>query len=187
MIDHLLAFSSTKQSRSEALQRTVTAALSVVFVLIFLLLLDNLLLGQLKTRVIDRAMDRMQTLQRMNYQAIQQWYGHQSRHLAFWAGSQQVRALLNDTTPVAERSLALAQRVAAIKDLYPELRDVVVFDASGKTLLSTSEALVGAPLPLAESDDAMQYRRGRWLFRTSPDSGAGHRRGSLYRHLTIAR
>jgi len=159
MIDHLLAFSSTKQSRSEALQRTVTAALSVVFVLIFLLLLDNLLLGQLKTRVIDRAMDRMQTLQRMNYQAIQQWYGHQSRHLAFWAGSQQVRALLNDTTPVAERSLALAQRVAAIKDLYPELRDVVVFDASGKTLLSTSEALVGAPLPLAESDDAMQQLR----------------------------
>jgi len=159
MIEHLQPFSSSSQGRSEALQRTVTAALSATFVLIFLLLLDNLLLEQLKTRVIDRAMDRMQTLQRMNYQSIQQWYGHQARHLGFWSTSPQIHALLEDTASVAERSLALAQQVAAVKELYPELRDVVVFDTTGITLLSTNASMIGQPLPLAESSDAMQQLR----------------------------
>jgi hypothetical protein len=34
--------------------------------------------------------DRSEALQRMNYQSIQQWYGHQARNLAFWSMSLQL-------------------------------------------------------------------------------------------------
>jgi len=180
MIHRLQSPSLSKQVRSEALQRTVTAALSAAFALIFLLLLDNLLLEQLKTRVIDRAMDRVQTLQRMNFQTIEQWYGHEARHLAFWRESQQLRVLLNGTASVAERSLALAQRMAAIKSLYPELRDVAVFNSAGTTLLSTQLPLIGMPIPLAESSDAMQSLRSSGfvvstLYIVAGDGVAEHR------------
>jgi len=156
MIVSLQPNPANTHGRSEALQRVVTATLSAAFLLVFLLLLDNLLLEQLKTRVIDRAMDRMQTLQRMNYQSIQQWYGHQARHLAFWSMSPQLHALLDDSVPAPERAAQLQQLVLMVKALYPELRDVAVFDNAGITQLSANAKLIGTPSPLAGSPDAMR-------------------------------
>jgi diguanylate cyclase (GGDEF)-like protein len=159
MIVRLQPSSPNTHGRSEALQRVVTATLSATFVLVFLLLLDNLLLGQLKTRVIEQAMERMQAVQRMNYQSIQQWYSHQARHLAFWGTSPQRELLVEEALPLPDRVRALQRQVAQVAKLYPELRDVAVLDAAGKILLSSDAALMGQQSPLSVTADAMSELR----------------------------
>lgn len=144
------------QGRSEALQRVVTATLSAAFVLVFLLLLDNLLLGQLKTRLIERAMERMLTVQRMNYQSMQQWYGHQARHLAFWCSSPQLDVLLQEDQPLPDRITRLREQMAMVAMLYPELRDVAVLNAAGTVQLSADPELIDRQSPLTMTADAMQ-------------------------------
>lgn len=163
MIALLSPSSQHLNGRSEALQRVVTATLSAVFVLVFLLLLDNVLLQQLKTRVLDSSMERMQTVQRMNYQAMLQWFGHQSRQLAFWSGSPQLHAVLAAEQPDVAKALGLRQLMEQALPFYPELRDIAIIDHQGLTLLSANAALMGTRSPMAGDPNVMRRLRDRGM------------------------
>lgn len=154
--------SSLPDNRAQTWQRVVTALLSSLFVLLFLLLLDNLLLQQLKQRAVDDAMAQMQSVQRMNYQGMLQWFGHQQRHLAFWLGSPTLRAMHDATDlPPAARAQGLAAAFGRAVQTHPELRDVLIIDRDGIIVLATDAAIIGQPSPLAaDMRHIAQLRRG---------------------------